>query len=72
MVNLGEVFERVKKGEAITVAEMLNLLVVLIRSNTAYQLVFTPKTQTAFATLQLTIIINPKMSTAVTITLTDG
>lgn len=71
-MNLGEVFERVKKGEAITVAEMLSLLTVLMQSNTAFQLVFTPRTQTAFATLELTIVINPKLSSAVTITLTNG
>lgn len=71
-MNLGDIFERVKKGEAITVAEILSLLTVLIQSNTAFQLVFTPRTQTAFATLQLTIVINPKLSSAVTITLTNG
>jgi|GEM_PF-2587585 len=71
MVDLGEIFERVKKGELITTAEMINFLIILIRSNTAFQLVFEPKTQTVFATLELTITINPKLSTAVTITLTD-
>lgn len=71
-MNLGEVFERVKKGEAITAAEMLSVLTILIQSNTAFQLVFTPRTQTAFATLQLTIIISPQMSSGVTITLTNG
>lgn len=70
-MNLGDVLERVKKGEAITVSELLSLLTVLIKSNTPYQLVFTPRTQTAFATLQLTITVNPKLSSAVTITLTD-
>jgi hypothetical protein len=71
MQNLGEIFERVKKGEAITAGELLSLILVLIRSNTAFTLAFVPRTQTAFATLQLTIIINPKLSTAVIITVTD-
>lgn len=71
-MNLGDIFEQIKKGEAITVAELLSMLTVLMQSNTAFQLVFTPRTQTAFATLQLTIIVSPRLASTVTITVTDG
>lgn len=69
-MKIDDIFERVKKGEVITVTEMLSIITLLINSNTAFQLVFAPKSQTSFATLQLTLSINPKMTTSVTITLT--
>lgn len=71
-MNLEDIFQRIKIGDPLTPEELLTLIVQLIRSNAAFQMIFTPKTQTLFATLQLTITINPKMSTAVIITLTNG
>lgn len=58
-------------SDKITVAEFVALFVYLVKSNIPFEITFTPRNQFEFATLELTVSINPRVNTSIEITLTD-
>lgn len=59
------------RSDKITVAEFAVIFMYLVKSNIPFELIFTPRNQVEFATLELTVIINPRVNTSIEITLTD-
>lgn len=59
------------RSDKITVAEFAALFLYLVKSNIAFELTFTPRNQFEFATLELTVSINPRVNTSIEVILTD-
>lgn len=58
-------------NDKITVAEFVAVFVYLINSNVPFEITFTPRNKLEFATLELTIWLNPRINTSIEVTLTD-
>lgn len=58
-------------SDKVTLAEFVALFAYLVKSNIAFETVFTPRNQFEFATLELTVFLNPRVNTSIQITLTD-
>lgn len=59
------------RSDKITVAEFAALFVYLVKSNIPFELTFTPRNQFEFATLELTVSLNPRVNTSIEVILTD-
>jgi hypothetical protein len=58
-------------SDKVTVTEFAAIILYLVHNNIAFEVTFAPRNQFEFATLQLTVFLNPRLNTSIQITLTD-
>lgn len=58
-------------SDKVTLAEFIAVLVFLVHNNTPFEVIFLPRNQVTFATIQLTVTLNPHVNTSIQITLTE-